>query len=64
MSKVITRTKVPPSVHHTLNALILPMAFVPTVFITPESIFTPHAIAATSTRVRPFPVPTSMRDAM
>ena len=53
----------PPRVHHTLKELILPIALVPIVFITPDKIFTPQAIAAISTRVSVRPRPTSARDA-
>ena len=62
-SKVTTRTTVPPSVHHTLNALIRPMAFVPIVLRTPEKILTAHATAAISTLVSCLPDPISAQDA-
>ncbi len=41
-----------------------PMAFVPMVLMTPESMLTPQAIAAISTRVSVRPCPTSANDAM
>lgn len=59
----MTNTKVPPRVHHTLNALSAPIAFVPMVLITPDMMFTPHAIAATSTRLSVLPRPTSANEA-
>ena len=62
-SKVMTRTNVPPNVHHRLNALMCPIALVPTVLMIPERMFTPQAIAAISTLVRVRPCPASARDA-
>lgn len=61
--RVMTSTKVPPRVHQTLNVLMPPIAFVPTVFIMPDAMFTPNAITAISTRVRMRLWPTSARDA-
>lgn len=61
--RVMTRTNVPPSVHHKLNVLICPIALVPIVLMIPDKMFTPHAIAATSTLVRVRPWPTSASDA-
>ena len=61
---VMTRTNVPPSVHQTLNELMLPIALVPIVFMIPESMFTPQAMAAISTLVSVRPWPTSASDAM
>lgn len=51
-SSVMTSTSVPPRVHHRLKVLMLPMAFVPMVLMMPDAMFTPHAIAVTSTLVR------------
>lgn len=62
-SRVMARTKVPPRVHQTLNELILLIALVPKVFMIPERIFTPHAMAAISNLVRDLPWPTSAREA-
>jgi hypothetical protein len=63
-NKVTARTKVPPSVHQTLKVLILPTPFVPKVLMIPERMFTPHAMAVTSTRVNGRPWPTSAREAI
>lgn len=62
-SRVMARTSVPPSVHQTLNVLIRPIAFVPTVLIMPENMFMAHAIAVISTLVKVLPCPTSAIDA-
>ena len=62
-SRVMDRTKVLPSVHQTLNELILLIALVPKVFMIPERILMPHAMETTSNLVRVLPRPTSARDA-
>lgn len=48
-NKVITKTRVPPKVHHKLKVLMVPIALVPMVLIIPDMILTPHAMAAIST---------------
>jgi len=62
-SRVMTKTTVPPSVHQTLKVLMRPTAFVPTVLIMPENMFTAHAIPVISNLVKVLPWPISAMDA-
>ena len=63
-SSVITRTRVPPTVHQTLKELIRLIALVPIVLTIPDAKFTPQTMPVISILVNDVCCPISIRKAM